>query len=1107
MKKHFTKILAYVLMALMLVTIMPSFSLTAGATDTVTEAKWGASAESLTNSGTLAEAIAAAEADSSIKYIQLQSNIENAEYIIASGEFTIDLNGKDVIGSSYIFDIRNSGTKVTFIDTAETDGKVSTTDTNIPAVSVGYGASAVIDGGKFEGGDAVYVRDSSSSATIKGGEFTSIDWRTISNSGTLVIEGGSFTAGSFSAVCAGSSTTIKGGTFTAGSCGTMEYWGGVLDLSEYADPTSISVTNYTSAAVTPSDTTIKLPEGYCFYDSENNAVESLAASTKYTVGAVEPEGGDSGTGGDTATTTTIYFSNTSNWTTVYVYGWSDTSADQCGAWPGSAMTDLGNGYWSYELPADATCVIFNNGTAQTADLTVPTDGKNLYNGTGWSTYTAPEGGDSGSTEGGDTSTTVEAKWGASATSLTNSGTLAEAIAAAEADSSIKYIQLQSNIENAEYNIVSGEFTIDLNGNNVTYSEYVFQIYNIGTKVTFVDSAEVDGKVSTTSAGYSVVLVSSGASLIIEGGTFKGEPAVAVTDSSSSATIKGGVFTTATIDGLRLVANDGTLVIEGGSFTAGSWSVVYTGIWAVKTTVKGGSFTAGSFGTIEYYGGVLDLSEYANPTGISVYSWLSEAVTPSDTTIKLPAGYAFFDGEDATTILKSQNKYTIGAEPETKYTVSYNANGGTGSMASGISYGNHRLPENAFTAPEGKEFKAWLVGETEYAPGDIITVSADTVVTVAWQNIAAKITLEMADSGGEGWFGNTVEVYVGDELVKSFTFGSGAYATLSMDYDATKTYVFKWAKGFAPEECSFVIKVNGVEVFSADSTACEGYADGTTVYTLNPKLELAGASITVGQDLTVNYLVEVLDIEVINVTKLSARFTMNGKTVDVAIGELRADGYYPFAFEGIAPQCMGDSIYAEILLDGKIIATVENYSVKENAQKLLETYPDDAKLVQLVTDMLHYGAAAQTYRNYKTDALVTSGVTGLGTPSADTVAPTATDVELDTSTGIAKFTAAGVRFSNVNMIYVKLNTTENVTLKVNGKDVTLTDTTFYTDAIYATGFDDIYTFELYENGVLVQTLKYSVKSYVYAIKDSSNTAMAVLAKALYAYGISANEYLS
>lgn len=78
-----------------------------------------------------------------------------------------------------------------------------------------------------------------------------------------------------------------------------------------------------------------------------------------------------------------------------------------------------------------------------------------------------------------------------------------------------------------------------------------------------------------------------------------------------------------------------------------------------------------------------------------------------------------------------------------YTVSFNVNGGTGTMAdvTGIS-GEYTLPANGFTAPDGKQFKAWSVGGVEKAVGDKITVTADTTVTAVWEDIPAGHTCDI-----------------------------------------------------------------------------------------------------------------------------------------------------------------------------------------------------------------------------------------------------------------------------------------------------------------------------------------------------------------------------
>ena len=108
--------------------------------------------------------------------------------------------------------------------------------------------------------------------------------------------------------------------------------------------------------------------------------------------------------------------------------------------------------------------------------------------------------------------------------------------------------------------------------------------------------------------------------------------------------------------------------------------------------------------------------------------------------------------DTKTIWSSANGATLTAiwkdAPVTYYTVSFDSNGGTGSMAdaTGIS-GEYTLPANGFTAPAGKQFKAWSVGGVEKAAGDTITVNANTTVTAIWENIPVTYYTVTFDSNG------------------------------------------------------------------------------------------------------------------------------------------------------------------------------------------------------------------------------------------------------------------------------------------------------------------------------------------------------------------------
>ena len=91
-------------------------------------------------------------------------------------------------------------------------------------------------------------------------------------------------------------------------------------------------------------------------------------------------------------------------------------------------------------------------------------------------------------------------------------------------------------------------------------------------------------------------------------------------------------------------------------------------------------------------------------------------------------------------------------PVTTYTVSFDANGGTGTMAdvTGIS-GSYTLPANGFTAPAGQQFKGWATSASgTVITGTSITVSADTKLYAIWEPIpATEYTITFDVNGGSG----------------------------------------------------------------------------------------------------------------------------------------------------------------------------------------------------------------------------------------------------------------------------------------------------------------------------------------------------------------------
>jgi len=84
------------------------------------------------------------------------------------------------------------------------------------------------------------------------------------------------------------------------------------------------------------------------------------------------------------------------------------------------------------------------------------------------------------------------------------------------------------------------------------------------------------------------------------------------------------------------------------------------------------------------------------------------------------------------------------------TVKLDANGAEGGMPDTIMLSGSvfTFPTCTFTAPEGKEFGGWQIGEKTYKVGDTLIVNANTVVKALWSEQAAKTVL-VGDVNSDG----------------------------------------------------------------------------------------------------------------------------------------------------------------------------------------------------------------------------------------------------------------------------------------------------------------------------------------------------------------------
>ena len=103
---------------------------------------------------------------------------------------------------------------------------------------------------------------------------------------------------------------------------------------------------------------------------------------------------------------------------------------------------------------------------------------------------------------------------------------------------------------------------------------------------------------------------------------------------------------------------------------------------------------------------------------------------------------------------TEETYIYAVWEDITYTVSFNANGGTGSMLDETEQlGGYVLPECTFTAPTGKQFKCWAEGSASGQQYDVsyeYDVTANVTFYAIWEDIpVANYTVSFNANGGSG----------------------------------------------------------------------------------------------------------------------------------------------------------------------------------------------------------------------------------------------------------------------------------------------------------------------------------------------------------------------
>ncbi len=353
-----------------------------------------------------------------------------------------------------------------------------------------------------------------------------------------------------------------------------------------------------------------------------------------------------------------------------------------------------------------------------------------------------------------------------------------------------------------------------------------------------------------------------------------------------------------------------------------------------------------------------------------------------------------------------------------------------------------------------------------------------------------------------------------------------------------TITLKALEAAALDDYTLTAAVQADNTINADSVK-QPVADGSCALTVRELVsEFVEANVAIGTDVTVNFYATLTEEQ----AAAQVVFTMNGKETTVDAVATDKKNVYCFSFEKVAPQCMGDSISAVLTLGGETLDSREGFSVRsycdavvaKTAAELEISEAKKAALDVLAADLLAYGAAAQNYRSYKTDALANAGFAVAASEFTADLVDYKKVVESTEYKGL-ELVGAGLYYSNTVALYLQFTlpaeVDPDIALRITndetGDEIVYAyadllampkEGDIYTlvgDAIGALNFDDMYTIEMglfrsttgkLEKG---QEVWYGISSYVYSMQDKTDgdglSAMALLARATYNYGAAAQAY--
>lgn len=295
----------------------------------------------------------------------------------------------------------------------------------------------------------------------------------------------------------------------------------------------------------------------------------------------------------------------------------------------------------------------------------------------------------------------------------------------------------------------------------------------------------------------------------------------------------------------------------------------------------------------------------------------------------------------------------------------------------------------------------------------------------------------------------------------------------------------------------------------------------------------GASITLTDNIAVNYYINKSVVDALEYSDLYFVFTLQGK--EYTVSGTPEDGYYVFTFDKIAPYLMADTIYAKLYATNGDTEyeskTTSVYSIKRYCYNLLEEYSDDenALLRTLLVDLLNYGAESQAYTNekgitsYNTDEFANADLTeaqiSYGTRGSMPVISVQNLKQEVIENPSVKWKSAGlyldeettlrfkIQSDNIENLFVKAVCGETTLEIPSDKFVKCDENIYYVyiRGINATQMRDAVDLTVYNGETAVSnTIRYSVETYA-SKQIGGEATLSGLLTAMMKYGDSANAY--